>query len=243
VRLEGQAALITGASRGLGLAIARKLSAEGAAVACMARPGAELDRAVAGLVAGGARAIAAPADVTREAEVSNAVEAAGRALGDLDILILNAGTWRGAPLHETTEQMWDSLLDLNLKGAFLPLKHALPRMIARRRGTIVGISSIGGKVGQPGSAAYAASKWGLRGLLESAALEVKPHGIRVSVIYPHMINSAGPALASDSPDRERRLEPGEIADLVAFVCAAPRHVSFGNLDIWPLNAGIRDKMW
>jgi len=242
MKLEGQTALITGASRGLGLAIARALAREGAAVACMARPGEDLDRAVEDLKASGAKAVSAAADVTREAEVTAAFERARMSLGEIDILVLNAGTWKGAPIHETTEAQWDFLLDLNLKGAFLPLKHVLPGMIARRRGTIVGIASLGALVGQPGSAAYAASKWGLRGLLESAALETKPHGIRVSIVFPHQINSAGDPIAPGSDERRRRLEPDEVAALVAFACSAPSHVSLGHLTVWPVNAGLRDTM-
>ena len=238
MKLDQRVALVTGASRGLGLAIARALAAEGARIACLARAGDELERAVAHLEAGGAEAIAVPADVTREAEVASAVRTATQAWGRLDIVVLNAGTWQGAPLHETTEAQWDLLLDLNLKGAFLTLKHALPRLMERRAGTVVGISSFGGLVGQPGSAAYAASKWGLRGLLESAALEVKPHGIRVSLVFPHNINSAGRAIQPGSPDRQRNLEPEEVASVVAFLCAAPDHVSIGNLTVWPRAAGI-----
>jgi NAD(P)-dependent dehydrogenase (short-subunit alcohol dehydrogenase family) len=239
VRLEHQVALITGGSRGLGAAIARALAAEGAAVALAARPGPELDQTLAALTASGARAMAAPADVTRADEIERATRAVIERWGRLDIVVLNAGTWQGAPLHETTEAMWDLLLDLNLKGAFLTLKAALPEMIRRRRGTVIGISSLGGTVGQPGSAAYAASKWGLRGLLESVALEVKPHRVRVSLVYPHNINSAGRAIAPGSEERDRNLEPDEIASLIAWICAAPDHVAVGNVTIWPLAAGIR----
>jgi NADP-dependent 3-hydroxy acid dehydrogenase YdfG len=237
-RLEGQVALVTGGSRGLGHAIARALAAEGAALALLARPGAELDQAVTALTAQDARAIAAPADVTRAAEVERAVRTTLEQLGRLDILVLNAGTWQGAPLHESSEAMWDQLIGLNLKGAFLALKAALPAMIAQKRGTIVGISSLGGLVGQPGSAIYAASKWGLRGLLESAALELKPHHIRVSIVYPHNINSAGRAIAPGSDERRKALEPAEIASLVAWICTAPEHVSVGNVTVWPIDAGI-----
>jgi len=154
-------------------------------------------------------------------------------------VVLNAGTWQGAPLHETTEELWDHLLDLNLKGAFLTLKFALPHLLEKGRGTIVGISSIGGWVGQPRSAAYAASKWGLRGLLESVALEVKPAGVRVSIVSPHNMNSSGQPIEPGSEERRRKLETAEVADLVAYVCAAPDHVSIGNVTIWPLSAGIR----
>ena len=235
--LDGQVALITGGSRGLGLAIAQALAAEGAAVACMARAGAALDQAVEQLRRRGADAIAAPADVTRDAEVAAGVASVLAARGRIDVLVLNAGTWKGAPLTETSEAMWDELLDLNLKGAFLALRHAVPAMIARRAGTVVGIDSLGGWVGQPGSAAYAASKWGLRGLLESAALELKPHGIRVSIVSPHNIHSSGPPVAPD--DREKFVEPEEVAAVVALACTAPPHVVLGNVTVWPFAAGIR----
>ena len=145
--------------------------------------------------------------------------------GRLDIVVLNAGTWQGAPVHETSEQMWDLLLDLNLKGAFLTLKYAVPALIAGGGGTIVGIGSLGAWAGQPGASAYAASKWGLRGLLESVALELKPHRVRVSLVHPHNINSAGPPIARNAPERARKLEPSEIAALVAWICTAPDHVS------------------
>src|SRR5262249_48714254 len=110
--------------------------------------------------------------------------------------------------------------------------------IAQRRGTIVGISSLGGLVGQSGSAAYAASKWGLRGLLESAALELKPHRIRVSIVYPHNINSARRAIAPRSEERNKAAEPADVASLVAWICSAPEHVSVGNVTVWPVDAGI-----
>src|SRR5262245_41297788 len=205
MKLTDRVALITGASHGVGLAIARALAAEGAAVSCLARPSAQLDAAVAELGTRGAQALAVPADVTRETEVEAAVRATVERWGRLDIVVLNAGTWQGAPLHETTEATWDLLLDLNLKGAFLTLKHALPWLIEQRGGTVIGIDSIGGLVGSTGSAAYAASKWGLRGLLESAALEVKPYRVRVSLIYPHNINSARREIAPGQ-DRDRNLD-------------------------------------
>lgn len=238
MRLKDQVALITGGSRGLGLAIARALAAEGASLSLVARPGAELDAATTELRAAGIDAIAAPADVTRAAEVERAVRAPLEQWGRLDIVVLNAGTWQGAPLRETSEELWDRLIDLNLKGAFLTLRAALPWLIEQKRGTVVGIGSLGGWVGQPGSAAYAASKWGLRGLLESAALEVQRFGIRVSMVHPHNMNSAGRPIAPDSPERVRNLETADVAALVAFICTAPEYVAVGNATIWPLAAGI-----
>jgi len=242
MKLQDQVALITGASQGLGLAIARHLAAEGAAISVVARAGAKLDEAVASLAGEGRRAIGVAADVTRSAEVEAAVRRTLDELGRLDIVVLNAGTWQGAPIVETREETWDALLDLNLKGAFLTLKHALPALIAQKRGTVVGIASLGALVGQPGSAAYAASKWGLRGLLESAALELKPHGVRVSLVYPHNINSAGRAIAPGSEERGRNLETSDIAAMVAWICTAPEHVSVGNVTVWPIHAGIKAQL-
>ena len=237
--LEGRTALVTGASRGLGRAIVTAFAARGVAVACLARASEDLDRTVAEARRSGAEAMAAPADVTRSAEVDRAVSEAVAWRSGLDFVVLNAGTWKGAPLQETSEAMWDELLDLNLKGAFLTLRAALPHLLERRRGTIVGISSIGGWVGSARSAAYAASKWGLRGLLESVALEVKPAGVRVSIISPHNMNSDGKPIAADSEERRRLLETADVAELVVHVCSAPDHVSIGNITVWPLSAGIR----
>jgi NADP-dependent 3-hydroxy acid dehydrogenase YdfG len=239
VKLEGRVALVTGGSHGLGLAIARALAAEGAAIALMARPGAALDRACETLVAGGARAMTAAADVTAAAAVDAAVRTVVEHWGRLDTLVLNAGTWEGAPIAETSDEQWNRLIDLNLKGAFLALRASVPWLTAQPSSTVVGIASLGAWVGQPGSAAYAASKWGLRGLLESAALELKAQRVRVSIVAPHNVNSAGRDIADDSPERDRNLESAEIASLVTWICSAPDHVAVGNVTIWPLAAGIR----
>jgi len=242
MNLTGQVAFITGASHGLGLATARALAAEGASIACLARPGPGLDQAVASLAAAGATVIAVPGDVTREPDVQAALRATLERWGRLDIAVLNAGTWEGALLHETSLELWNKLIDLNLKGAFFTLKHVAGWMIEQKHGTIVGIDSIGGLAGQPGSAVYAASKWGLRGLLESAALELRPHGIRVSLVFPHNINSAKEPIATDAPERRHKIEPEEIAGLIAFLCAAPDHVHLAHATVWPQAAGISVSM-
>jgi len=236
--LAGRHAWITGASRGLGLAIARTLAGAGAAVTCVARPGAELDAAVAAIVREGGRAIAAPADVTRDAEVAAAVDAGVRAHGALDIVVLNAGTWLPGTVTETSEATWDLLLGLNLKHAFLALRHALPH-VTRPGGTIVGIDSIGGWVGAADACAYAASKWGLRGLLESVALEVKPARIRVSIVSPDAINSAGTPIEPGSDERAHTLDPADIASVVLHVCSAPAHVAIGNVHVWSIARAVR----
>jgi NADP-dependent 3-hydroxy acid dehydrogenase YdfG len=242
MKLRNQTAMITGASQGLGLAIARRLAAEGADVSLVARAGEKLDQAAAEVAKLGVKAIGVGADVTRSAEVERAVKRTLDDFGRIDVLVLNAGTWQGAPIAETSEETWDTLLDLNLKGAFLALKHSIPAMVAQKGGTVIGIASLGALVGQPGSAAYAASKWGLRGLLESAALELKPHHVRVSLVYPHNINSAGREIAPGSEERDKNLETSEIADMIAWIASAPAHVSVGNVTIWPIQAGLKAQL-
>ena len=230
---------MTGAARRIGRCIALKLAEQGADVVIhYRRSRAEAEQVVKEISVTGRRAIACPAELTKKQEIENLLSLVEECFGRLDILVNNAGMFSPARIDEMTEEQWDTMLDLNLKGAFLTLKHSLPRLMERRAGTVVGISPLGGLVGQPGSAAYAASKWGLRGLLESAALEAKPHGIRVSLVFPHNINSAGRAIEPGSPERQRNLEPEEVASVVAFLCAAPEHVSIGNLTVWPRAAGI-----
>jgi NAD(P)-dependent dehydrogenase (short-subunit alcohol dehydrogenase family) len=236
--LRDQVALVTGGTRGLGLAIATALAADGAAVACVARSAAEVESGVDALRGGGARALGLTADVTNEAQVGTAVQATVREFGRLDIVVLNAGGWFGAPIADTSEADWDRIVGLNLKGAFLTLKHAIPHLVARRGSTVVGIGSIGGLVGSPGEAVYAAAKWGLRGLLESAAHELRPHGVRVSLVHPHSMNATGAGRALGSPERDRNLDYEDVARTVAFVCAAPGHVALGNVTVWPVAAGI-----
>lgn len=236
--LTGQVALVTGASRGLGLSISRALAQEGARIACLARPGAALDNAVAALSHTGHEVMAAPADVTETSQVEAAIQRVLERWSRIDVLVLNAGGWQGALVHETSDALWEQMLDLNLKGAFHTLRAALPSMIAARSGTIIGISSIGGLVGSSGAAAYAASKWGLRGLLESTALEVKPHRIRVSIVHPHDINSTGESYRDGTRERDQHVEPADVAALVAFLASAPSHVSIGNVTVWPLAAGV-----
>jgi NAD(P)-dependent dehydrogenase (short-subunit alcohol dehydrogenase family) len=239
VKLAGQVALVTGGSRGLGLATLRALGREGASLACLARDQGELDRATAALAAEGRDVLGVRADVTSEREVGTAVEQVLAKWNRLDVVVLNAGTWQGSPIQDTTEAAWDLLIDLNLKGAFLTLKAVVPALMRQRRGLVIGIGSLGAWVGQRGSAAYAASKWGLRGLLESAALELKPHGVRVSLVHPHNMNTAGPPTAAEAPERLAKLDPEDVASLVAWIAAAPEHVAVGNVTIWPQSAGIK----
>jgi NAD(P)-dependent dehydrogenase (short-subunit alcohol dehydrogenase family) len=176
-------AIITGGASGFGLEIARRLVAAGARVALVDLSGDALARAVVEL---GQAALPLRADVRDPGQVGDAVSEAVAAMGGLDTLVISAGVIHIKPLAEVSEADWDLTLDVNLKGAFLALQAAAPHLVAsgRGRGRVVAISSDAGKRGFSWIAAYTASKFGLLGLVESAAVELAEHGVTVNAVCP-----------------------------------------------------------
>ena len=183
-RLAGKVVFVTGASSGIGAAAARRFAAEGARVAIAARRVDRLEQIVAELEAAGHEALAVPCDVTDERSVVCAVETTVTTFGGLDAAFNNAGSGGSQRrLHEIDASAFDRVLAANLRGPFLCMKHQIPAMLDRG-GAIVVTSSIGGLVGAPRNSDYAASKWGLAGLIKCAAMDYAPHGIRVNAIAP-----------------------------------------------------------
>lgn len=213
--LAGQVALVTGSSRGIGLAIARRLASLGAAVSLCARRPEPLEQALRSLADQGASAVAIPADVTRADQVERLVEATRRRLGEIDLLVNNAGVGWFGPLHEATEADWDRIVDTNLKAPFLLLRAVAPGMIRRHRGHIIQIASLAAKNAFAGGALYCASKWGLAGMSYCAAEDLRAHGIRTSVICP------GSVLTEFSPhsgkDPAKMLKPDDVALAVEMI--------------------------
>ena len=189
-RLDGKRALVTGASRGIGRAIALRLAAEGASVAVNYHSGAdEAASVVSEITASGGSAIAFQASVASAEEANRLVDATVEALGGIDILVNNAGITRDNLLMRLSEDDWDAVLDTNLKGAFLCTKAAIRPMLRQRSGRIVNMSSIVAITGNPGQANYTAAKAGLIGFTKTIAREVASRGITVNALAPGFIET------------------------------------------------------
>ena len=200
-RLAGKVALITGAAHGQGRAAALALAREGARIAALdvARPLAypgyalgtpdDLARLAADCRAQGAECLTFAADVRDDAAVSAAVAETVRAFGRIDILFNNAGICAYGLAHELSEDEWDAMLDINLKGAWLIARRVIPVMIGQGSGVIINNSSVAGLRGMNRMSHYTASKFGLVGLTKSWAIELAPHGIRVVSIHPTGVNT------------------------------------------------------
>ncbi|WP_026783274.1 SDR family NAD(P)-dependent oxidoreductase [Pleomorphomonas koreensis] len=188
--LEGRKALVTGASRGIGRAVAEALAGAGADVAITARDNASLGETAAAIAALGRRAVPLVLDVRDVASSRAAVEQAADGLGGLDILVNNAGYEEVTPSLEVGEAVWDRVVDTNLKGAFFVAQAAARRMQAAGRGAIVNLASLTSYVGVPTAAPYGASKAGLIGMTHALAAEWASLGIRVNAIAPGYFRTA-----------------------------------------------------
>jgi len=186
VELGGKVAVVTGGSRGIGLAIAQALAGAGAKVAVLARDGARAQEAAQGL-GGGAQGFAC--DVSDAAQAETTIGAVDKALGPVDILVNNAGITRDNLLFRIAEDDWEQVLDTNLKGAFLMTKLAARGMIKRRWGRVVNITSVVGLTGNKGQSNYAASKAGLIGFTKAVAKELASRNVLVNAVAPGYIDT------------------------------------------------------
>jgi 3-oxoacyl-[acyl-carrier protein] reductase len=214
--LYGQTAVVTGAGRGIGAAIACKLAGLGAHVFVCGRTQFHLDRTVESIHSAAGSAEALACDVTNLGSVQEAARIVQLRRQRCDILINNAAIGGfGGPLHQLAPDDWDRILTTNLRGVYYCMHSFAPLMIRAKFGHIVNISSLAGKNALPNGAAYAASKWGLNGLSYSAAEELREHGIRVSVVCPGSTNTELSPHAGKDPTR--MLQPEDVAHAVGML--------------------------
>jgi NAD(P)-dependent dehydrogenase (short-subunit alcohol dehydrogenase family) len=214
--LAGQVAVISGAGRGIGAAIAATLASLGAQTVLCGRSRETLENTSAAIQKRGGQSSAMECDVTDLRSVESVAERVGRMFGRLDILVNNAGVGGGAsPLHELAPDVWERVMNTNLRGVYYCIRSFAPMMIRARGGHIINISSLAGKNALPNGAAYSASKWGLNGLTYSVAEELRVHNIRVSVICPGSVHTEFSPHAGKSA--EKMLQPGDVAHVVAMI--------------------------
>jgi 2-deoxy-D-gluconate 3-dehydrogenase len=228
--LAGRVALVTGASRGIGRAVALALGAAGAAVACAARSLDQVEATAATLEAAGARGLALRVDVTRADEIAQAVARTEAALGPVDVLVNNAGVTLDRKTVEVTDEEWERVLATNLTSMFRCARAVAPGMIRLGRGKIINVGSMYGALGVPRYAAYCATKAAVEGLTRSLAAEWARHGIQVNCLAPGYTNTDIPRAAmADEKTRAlflskvpaRRIAEPEEAGALAVYLASP----------------------
>lgn len=214
--LFGQVAVVTGAGRGIGAAIARELAGMGATVVLCGRTKSSLDATSQAITDAGGKAEVIPCDVTTLHQVEYAAARVDSTFGRVDILVNNAGVAGfNDLLHNLAPEEWDRILNTNLRGVYYMIRAFAPFMIRAYSGHIINISSLSGKNALPKGAAYAASKWGLNGLTYSVAEELRGSNVRVSVICPGSVETE--LSPHEGKDPKKMLQPEDVAHAVAML--------------------------
>jgi NADP-dependent 3-hydroxy acid dehydrogenase YdfG len=231
-KLSGKVAVVTGAGRGIGMAIAGALAAEGAHVVLAARTPAEIEKAASTIRAAGGSATPVRADITDERQVGQLVGESLKVTGSVDILVNNAGIGVFKPVVAMDVSEFDAMWNVNMRGVFLAVRAVLPSMIRSRGGAIVNIASLAGKNTFKGGAGYGATKWALRGFAGSLMLEVREHNIRVVTIFPGSVDTD---FSPAGKKGAQITQPEDVASAVIFAVTAPERSMFSEIDLRPTN--------
>ncbi|MDB4941748.1 MAG: 3-oxoacyl-[acyl-carrier protein] reductase [Labilithrix sp.] len=222
-------AVVTGAGRGIGKAIAIALAERGCDVALLGRNLESLASGVDGVVATGRRALAVPCDVSSSSEVSAAADKVFAELGVPDVVVPNAGVVHRAPVVTMTEEEWDEVIDVNLKGTFLVTRAFLPRMLDMRRGRFVAIASISSTLGTARQSAYCAAKWGTVGFVKSLAEELRGTGLQSMCVMPGSVDTDMLKGSGFAP----AMQPEDVAAAVTFLALdAPAAMNASSVEIF-----------
>lgn len=226
--LKGQIALVTGASRGIGRGIARRLARADCDVILLARSRDELSELAMDIKTAGREAMALPTDLRDAEQIEHAVTRALNYFGRIDILVNNAGLWHYGAVQDFGLAEWDEMFDVNVRGTFITTKLVLPSMLARGRGHIVNIVSVSGLIGEPQAAGYNATKWAVRGFSQSLLKEVRDKGIRVTVVNPGGVNND----ESGSAGAAKLIQNEDVAELVYLAVTMPARANLTEATLW-----------
>ena len=234
MKLAGQPAVVTGAGRGIGRAIALRLAAHGAHLTLVARSAPELEEVAGVIRSAGGSATVHRADITNDREVKTLFEAVAERHGALAVLVNNAGIGRFAAVSDMSLEDLDAMWSLNVRAAFSCTKLAIP-LLRKARGTIVQIASLAAKNAFVGGTGYAATKWALLGLSRSLMLEEREHKIRLITVCPGSVDTAFSSSPRDPAKAEKILRAEDVAQAVVAALLLPDHAMMSEIDLRPTN--------
>lgn len=235
--LDGEVALVTGASRGIGRAVALRLAAQGADLVVTGRTESDLETLSKEIRNIGRKALTAQGDASSEKDVKRTIEKLQETFGKVDILVNNVGIGAYKPFVETSSEEYDEMVNSNFKSTFLFTRHVVPMMIKRHYGQIITISSGSGKAGYSGEALYCGTKFAEMGLMEALDRELLAHNIKVSVVCPGGVNTnfaMNAGRTAGDPALKEYLDPEQVAEAVNFVAAQPWKSMITELNLRPV---------
>lgn len=236
ISLKGKNAIITGAGRGIGYAVAIALAQEGVNVGLVARSKEQLEKVVKEVEAQGVKAAFAVADVSINEEVTKAIEFLTIEMGAIDVLINNAGIAKFGNFMDLEINEWEKIIQVNLMGVYYVTRAVLPGMIEQKSGDIINISSSAGQKGAPITSAYSASKFGVLGITESLAMEVRKHNIRVTALTPSTVATdlaIDNNLTDGNPDKV--MQPEDIAEFIVSQLKLNKRIFIKEAGLWSTN--------
>jgi 3-oxoacyl-[acyl-carrier protein] reductase len=237
MNLKGKVALVTGAGKGIGKAIAIQLASEGVHVGLLSRTRTDVESLAGTITKSHDIPVGiATADVSNRAEVETAVAELKKKLGPIDILINNAGTAKFGLVSEMDPEEWERIVKVNLFGTYYVTRSVLPDMMTRNTGSIINVSSTAGQRGSATTSAYSASKFGVIGFTESLMQEVRKNNIRVTAFAPSTVNTELAAnIGLKIGDEDRMMQPEDVAELVLAILKLPERVFVNQAGIWTTN--------